>query len=157
MAKCLNCSKDVESKGTKPRRYCSDACRMAFKRKAKLETNTATNEQVEPNTMATSKDVHYHIGDKTFKTRQESDAEFTRLMATADRDQPNKKVSKPGDADYPAQSGTKKCWCCGSDLEWDVLVCCGPCAWSGAAKRAREAGYGPGNPVPKAEPAEVIE
>lgn len=30
--KCLNCETDVVSKGTKPAKYCSDACRKAYKR-----------------------------------------------------------------------------------------------------------------------------
>lgn len=40
--KCLNCSNDIVSKGTKPKKYCSDACRMQYKRTE--QTNTGTNE-----------------------------------------------------------------------------------------------------------------
>lgn len=32
MIKCKLCAKPIESKGTKPRLYCSDACRKAYKR-----------------------------------------------------------------------------------------------------------------------------
>lgn len=41
--KCMNCSKDIVSKGTKPKKYCSDACRMQYKRT--VQTNTGANEQ----------------------------------------------------------------------------------------------------------------
>ncbi|KKN78824.1 hypothetical protein LCGC14_0345960 [marine sediment metagenome] len=33
------------------------------------------------------------------------------------------------------------CWCCGNEIE-PILVCCGPCAWSGRAK-AKRAGAAP--------------
>jgi hypothetical protein len=32
---CLNCNKELKQTSTKPAKYCSDACRMAFKRKNK--------------------------------------------------------------------------------------------------------------------------
>lgn len=38
MAKCMYCSEPVESIGTKPKKYCSDRCRMAYKRRTE-ETN----------------------------------------------------------------------------------------------------------------------
>lgn len=38
MAKCMYCSEPVESIGTKPKKYCSDRCRMAYKRRVE-ETN----------------------------------------------------------------------------------------------------------------------
>ena len=34
MAKCMYCSELIESKGTKPKRYCSDRCRKAYKRRS---------------------------------------------------------------------------------------------------------------------------
>lgn len=45
--KCKSCDTEITSKGTKPKKFCSDACRMAYKRTSKrteVETNTA-NEQ----------------------------------------------------------------------------------------------------------------
>lgn len=44
---CKQCGKEIQSKGTKPKQYCSDACRMRYKRTEepnRMETNK-TNEQ----------------------------------------------------------------------------------------------------------------
>ena len=40
---CKQCGKEVVSVGKKPRKYCSDACRMSYKRTK--ETNKVGNEQ----------------------------------------------------------------------------------------------------------------
>ena len=117
--------------------------RDLYPNRPSLSEQPKTNKTIDGAMRMRAEAADYVMGRKVFKTRQESDAEFTRLMAQDDRSRPNKRVSKPGDEDYPAQTGTKKCWCCGEVLEWDVLVCCGPCAWSGKAKREREAGRGP--------------
>lgn len=45
MSDCKNCGKDVVSKGTKPAQYCSDACRMQYKR-TEQETNIANEQTV---------------------------------------------------------------------------------------------------------------
>ncbi len=44
---CMNCGKEIESKGTKPAKYCSDACRKRYKRTQKrteLETDVANGQ-----------------------------------------------------------------------------------------------------------------
>lgn len=38
MAKCMYCSEQIESIGTKPKKYCSDRCRMAYNRRTE-QTN----------------------------------------------------------------------------------------------------------------------
>lgn len=45
---CLNCGKDVVSRGTKPMKYCSDACRKAYVRGAngQKQTDKVANGQV---------------------------------------------------------------------------------------------------------------
>jgi len=45
--KCLNCGKEIVSQGTKPKKYCSDACRMAYKRTK--QTNSLANEREQTN------------------------------------------------------------------------------------------------------------
>ena len=42
MAKCMYCSELVESIGTKPKKYCSDRCRKAYKRRVE-QTDKITN------------------------------------------------------------------------------------------------------------------
>lgn len=37
--KCLNCDKEVVSTGNRKRQFCSDKCRMAFKRQKQSKTN----------------------------------------------------------------------------------------------------------------------
>ena len=41
MNKCLNCGVEIESKGTKPKKYCSDACRMVYKRTEQMSKRTS--------------------------------------------------------------------------------------------------------------------
>lgn len=166
MAKCLNCGSEFEAKRIDAQ-CCSGACRSALSKKTGALSKLSLGVQKAIDEICKSRAEAGLLDDrperiaravayaKMFPNKKDVGYQFTRLMATADRDQPNQRVSKPGDEDYPAQSGTKKCWCCGSDLDWDVLVCCGPCAWSGAAKRARADGWGPDNPVPKTEPVQV--
>ena len=52
--KCLGCGKDVISAGTKPKLYCSDACRKAFSRKsiknAELRATGQTDEETDEET-----------------------------------------------------------------------------------------------------------
>lgn len=46
--KCLNeCGKEVVSKGTKPAKYCSDACRKAYKRSESKRTQQTDTEQTD--------------------------------------------------------------------------------------------------------------
>lgn len=114
MAKCLNCGEDVmQTPGKRPRLYCSGACGKAFQRKAAIPDKTSLPDMPLPDKttpdaisgqevamLMKANPVRYWTGNKTFETRQESDAEFTRLMAQDDRSRANQRVSKPGDADY---------------------------------------------------------
>lgn len=43
--KCLNCSVEVVSKGKKPAKYCSDACRKSYKRTQEADKTTNGHEQ----------------------------------------------------------------------------------------------------------------
>ncbi len=49
MAKCLHCNKLIESKGTKPKKYCNDVCRMRMKRDI-AQANEQTNTNIQTNT-----------------------------------------------------------------------------------------------------------
>lgn len=51
----------------------------------------------------------------------------------------DRSLAKPGDDDYPKQQGTSSCKYCGCKLEWDVLECCGPCAWQPETREQRRA------------------
>jgi len=49
----------------------------------------------------------------------------------------DRSLAKPGDADYPEQQGTSTCKYCGAKLDWDILECCGPCAWQPETREQR--------------------
>jgi hypothetical protein len=48
--RCINCSKDVVSAGTKPKKYCSDACRKAYKRTFSKRTGQTDSPFLETDT-----------------------------------------------------------------------------------------------------------
>ena len=111
MAKCVNCGKPVESTGTKPKLYCSDACRMKYKRT--LQTNTAneqvqTNKQAEPEQTRTNIPADFGTADCQCMMCQINRRQGSRHIInhgrhkTADQLGKNElnRVSLPGDADY---------------------------------------------------------
>ena len=53
--KCLHCGTETESTGKRPKKYCSDKCRMAYKRTNEQITNEQiTNEQPKKRTEETN-------------------------------------------------------------------------------------------------------
>lgn len=48
MVKCLYCGEEVTSEGTKPKKYCSDRCRMKYKR-VELQTNRSNKRTEQTN------------------------------------------------------------------------------------------------------------
>lgn len=46
MNQCLSCGKDIN--GSKTKKFCGDACRMAFKRNPNKKPNISQPEQIEP-------------------------------------------------------------------------------------------------------------
>ncbi len=68
---CLNCGKEVVSKGTKPAKYCSDRCRKAWARaiakyKDDLQADKRTEETDTPESIV--KHIAKHGGTATYKT-----------------------------------------------------------------------------------------
>ena len=58
--KCLNCNKEFENKSTKPAKYCSDKCRMAYNRRASEQTNGASEQITGEQTNKTANE-HYML------------------------------------------------------------------------------------------------
>jgi hypothetical protein len=44
---CLNCNKPISSEGTKPKLYCSDKCRKAYKRTKETDKPASGQEQTD--------------------------------------------------------------------------------------------------------------
>ena len=42
--KCINCGKEIESKGNKPKQYCSDKCRKAHNRSIRTEVDVQSGQ-----------------------------------------------------------------------------------------------------------------
>jgi len=52
---CIECGRSIESKGKKPKRFCSDACRMRNKRTETNKKRTPRTEQTNKRTEETNK------------------------------------------------------------------------------------------------------
>ena len=65
MSRCKNCRIDVESAGTKPKMFCSDACRMKWKR-----TNPPASKRTNDQTNIANEHLTGQKGDKVNKSPQ---------------------------------------------------------------------------------------
>ncbi|GAG06837.1 unnamed protein product [marine sediment metagenome] len=100
MAKCLICGKD-SGKG----RTCGSTCRKALSRSV---TKGVTDEGV---TLSVTKPI----------------GGTTEAAILASKQRSLEGSAKPGDADYPEQTGLNTCNKCGCKLKYDVLDVCLPC------------------------------
>lgn len=64
--KCLNCSKEVESKGNRKRQFCSDKCRMQHKRQ-----NQAKIDPVESPVLNEQPSIRTELPSKTNRIESE--------------------------------------------------------------------------------------
>ena len=132
MTKCEQCGIDIESKGNKPKRFCSDRCRMKTNR-AKYQSEQALSEQVyeQLNNMTMTPEgpksevprnyglvdcecrhcaVNRRIGIKPIINHgaYKSGNEFA--------DNEINRVSLPGDVDYQSHDTIEHCTKCGDEL-----------------------------------------
>ena len=116
MSKCMECGLEVESKGTKPVKYCSDKCRKAYGREKRriiaqaYRAEAIATGQVETDNLQTDKPANYGQPDCQCQHCQNVRASgnpFKRVLnhgeyktaSQLDRNELNR-VSLPGDADY---------------------------------------------------------
>jgi endogenous inhibitor of DNA gyrase (YacG/DUF329 family) len=103
--KCLNCGKEVESKGTKPVKYCSNRCRMIYKRTERTEQ---TNKPIANEQVNIEMPLNYGLDDcQCIHCKQcrgnELDVTLwhdTKPVVIVAGVTPLKRVSLPGDIDY---------------------------------------------------------
>jgi len=65
---CLNCGKEIETKGTKPKKYCSDRCRKAYKRTRQADTNGQQTDKIAANGQISVPETHEDVPGLTNST-----------------------------------------------------------------------------------------
>jgi len=104
MAKCMNCGKDYEAKRSTSS-YCSPACKQAFYRNRMVSV--------------TGESVTVTMPEQAYPDKP-PEVLASRLLS-------KQGSAKPGEPDYPEQTGLNTCNRCGCKLKWDVLDTCLPC------------------------------
>jgi len=121
MAKCLNCGKELEQTGNRPKLYCSDKCKVAFHRGASIVTNETS--PIVTGEYKTFDDLPEDIQD-------EINHLTTWCAAKGIEDDRNLRIKRA--LDYHNKFVPKRvkgvCYKCGEKLD-NRLVCCGPCVW----------------------------
>ena len=106
MSNCMNCGKDVISKGTKPAKYCSDKCRKAYGRK---QPDITTNGQVQQTDKPVRGQGIANYGQEDCACQHCKGVSLNRLSITLNHGQyrpashlanEHNRCTLPGDVDY---------------------------------------------------------
>ena len=130
--KCLNCGKDIkQTKGKRAKLYCSNSCRMSYKRTKTITEQSLTNKTINEQPLTNTPKI-----DVKNMTNEEAVA-ILKAWAAGKRTEWQRRLGVLAkqwdiqlDAAHSDQLKLPKgvCRYCGDKID-DRLVCCGPCAW----------------------------
>ena len=129
MTKCEQCGIDIERKGNRPKRFCSDRCRMKTNRDKMLSEQTGLNIEVlgltvTPEGLKAEVPNNYGLEDCECLHCQNNRAKGSKHIVNHGEYKPShvlidneeNRVALPGDVDYSSHGTTEYCCKCGDEL-----------------------------------------